>query len=124
MTVVLLNCFISLCKANNIDDSFTGNTTQADTTIITVPISIIKEANVKLHERIILKDMVTNLEDKIEVLENVNNFQAKRISSLSDEVIVKEHELKDLKDRNKIYKELVIIETIGLISTIIALMCN
>lgn len=49
MIVMLLNCFISWSQTNNVNLS-TGEEIQSDTTVI-VPISIIREANIKLLER-------------------------------------------------------------------------
>ena len=56
MIVVLLSYFTSLLRANDEIVPFTGECSKADTTEVTIPISIVKELNVKLTERL---DLIT-----------------------------------------------------------------
>lgn len=67
MIVVLLNCFINLLQAqtnnNNIFPVEKGyDIISADTNKVLIPISVIKQANVKLNERLHLINIVSEQE--------------------------------------------------------------
>lgn len=124
MIVVVLNCFLNLCKANDADDPFTGDSIRTDTTGIKVPISIIKEANVKLHERLILKDIVMNLEEKERHYRTIIDMQDNKINSLSEEIDNYNNIINRLNNYNKTLGNVIGFETAILLVTIVCLICK
>lgn len=72
MIVLLLNSFMNLLPANEIDNSFTGKIEKTDTTVVIVPINIIKQANIKLTERVYLKHKLYHQELLINQYKNLN----------------------------------------------------
>lgn len=115
---------MNLLKANDDNHSFTGGVAQSDTTVVSVPISIIKEANVKLHERIILKDIVMNLEEQVEDCKKVIESLHTTIDSLYTHIQKDNNIINSLKDDKKILKGIIGVETIALIIVSIILITN
>lgn len=68
--MMLLISFINLQAQIRINDTSTGNLTKTDTTIVTISIDLIKDANAKMIERLYLlklvnqQDSIINLKDK------------------------------------------------------------
>lgn len=63
---------MNLLPANEIDNSFTGKIEKTDTAVVIVPINIIKQANIKLTERVYLKHKLYNQELLINQYKNLN----------------------------------------------------
>lgn len=91
MIVLLLNCFTSLLKANNIDDLSTGEIIQNDTVAVTVPINIIRKANIKLNERLILKEIVYNQNLEINEFKQLNILNDSTINYYRNNFIIQQH---------------------------------
>lgn len=109
MIVMLLSSSMNLLGQTNDSISSTGDYTKADTTVATVPIYLIKQANAKMIERLYLieinnqQDSIIDMKDKyISEQQNIiTNFQ-KRIINVNklNESIKKD--LDKQKKRNKI----------------------
>jgi len=65
-----LNCFINLVKGDNVYNYFTGERTKADTTYVMVDIDAIRNANIKLTERLNLLELVKLQETQL------NNYKS------------------------------------------------
>lgn len=87
MIVLLLNSFMNLLPANEIDNSFTGKIEKTDTTVVIVPINIIKQANIKLTERVYLKHKVYHQELLINQYKNLNNINDSIIYKYKNDLI-------------------------------------
>ena len=109
MIVMLLSSSMNLLGQTNDSISSTGDYTKADTTVATIPIYLIKQANAKMIERLYLieinnqQDSVIDMKDKYinEQQSIITNFQ-KRITDVNK---LNESIKKDLykqKKRNKI----------------------
>ena len=106
---MLLSSSINLLGQTNDSIPSTGDYTKADTTVATVPIYLIKQANAKMIERIYLieinnqQDSIIDMKDKYisEQQSIITNFQ-KRITDVNklNESIKKD--LDKQKKRNKI----------------------
>lgn len=76
--MMLLISFINLQARIRINDTSTGDLIKTDTTIVTVPIDLIKDANAKMIERLYLfeiinqQDSIINLKNKY--IENQNKL--------------------------------------------------
>lgn len=109
MIVLLLSSSKSLLGQTNDSIPFTGDYTKADTTVATVPVYLIKQANAKMIERLYLikinnqQDSIINMKDKYinEQQRIITDFQ-KRISDTNklNESIKKD--LDKQRKRNKI----------------------
>lgn len=109
MIVMLLNSSMNLLGQTNDSIPSTGDYTKADTTIATIPIYLIKQANAKMIERLYLieinnqQDSIIDMKDKYisEQQSIITNFQ-KRITDVNklNESIKKD--LDKQKKRNKI----------------------
>ena len=106
---MLLSSSMNLLGQTNDSIPSTGNYTKADTTVATVPIYLIKQANAKMIERLYLieinnqQDSIIDMKDKYinEQQSIITNFQ-KRITDVNklNESIKKD--LDKQKKRNKI----------------------
>ena len=109
MIVMLLSSSMNLLGQTNDSIPSTGDYTKADTTVATVPIYLIKQANAKMIERLYLieinnqQDSIIDMKDKYisEQQTIITNFQ-KRITDVNklNESIKKN--LDKQKKRNKI----------------------
>ena len=109
MIVMLLSSSINLLGQTNDSIPSTGDYTKADTTVATIPIYLIKQANAKMIERLYLieinnqQDSIIDMKDKYinEQQSIITNFQ-KRIIDVNklNESIKKD--LDKQKKRNKI----------------------
>ena len=109
MIVMLLSSSMNLLGQTNDSIPSTGDYTKADTTVATIPIYLIKQANAKMIERLYLieinnqQDSIIDLKDKYisEQQSIITNFQ-KRITDVNklNESIKKD--LDKQKKRNKI----------------------
>lgn len=106
---MLLSSSMNLLGQTNDSISSTGDYTKADTTVATIPIYLIKQANAKMIERLYLieinnqQDSIIDMKDKYisEQQSIITNFQ-KRITDVNK---LNEYIKKDLdkqKKRNKI----------------------
>lgn len=106
---MLLSSSMNLLGQTNDSISSTGDYTKADTTVATIPIYLIKQANAKMIERLYLieinnqQDSIIDMKDKYisEQQSIITNFQ-KRITDVNklNEFIKKD--LDKQKKRNKI----------------------
>lgn len=87
MIVLLLNSFMNLLPANEIDNFFTGKIEKTDTAVVIVPINIIKQANIKLTERVYLKHKLYNQELLINQYKNLNNINDSIIYKYKNDLI-------------------------------------
>lgn len=124
MIVLLFNCLLSLVWANESDIPFTGKIQETDTTVVTVPIAIIKEANIKLHERIILKDIVMNLEDKVVYYQKLTDNQTKEINQLRTDLFKMENSRDDAVDKANTFRIIAYSEAIALVLLGLIYICN
>lgn len=109
MIVMLLSSSMNLLGQTNDSIPSTGDYTKADTTVATIPIYLIKQANAKMIERLYLieinnqQDSIIDMKDKYinEQQSIITNFQ-KRITDVNklNESIKKD--LDKQKKRNKI----------------------
>lgn len=109
MIVMLLSSSMNLLGQTNDSIPSTGGYTKADTTVATIPIYLIKQANAKMIERLYLieinnqQDSIIDMKDKYinEQQSIITNFQ-KRITDVNklNESIKKD--LDKQKKRNKI----------------------
>ena len=109
MIVMLLSSSMNLLGQTNDSIPSTGDYTKADTTVVTIPIYLIKQANAKMIERLYLieinnqQDSIIDMKDKYisEQQSIITNFQ-KRITDVNklNESIKKD--LDKQKKRNKI----------------------
>lgn len=85
MIVLLLSCLSGYAQ---IDDNLpsTGQIIQSDTTVVTIPIKYIRNANAKLIERIYLKDIVGKQDTLIIMKDNYINEQKKIITDFQKRV--------------------------------------
>ena len=109
LIVMLLSNFMSLQAQTNNGSPSTGSLLRTDTTVATVPIYLIKQANAKMIERIYLIE-INNQQDSIILMKNqyifeqqkiINDFQ-KRIDDANriNQTII--NDLDKQKRRNKI----------------------
>lgn len=87
MIVLLLNSFMNLLPANEIDNFFTGKIEKTDTAVVIVPINIIKQANIKLTERVYLKHKLYRQELLINQYKNLNNINDSIIYKYKNDLI-------------------------------------
>lgn len=78
---------MNLLPANEIDNSFTGKIEKTDTAVVIVPINIIKQANIKLTERVYLKHKLYNQELLINQYKNLNNINDSIIYKYKNDLI-------------------------------------
>lgn len=76
--VMLLSNFMSLQAQTNNGSPSTGSLSKANTTVATVPIYLIKQANAKMIERIYLIE-ISNQQDSIILMKNQYIFEQQRI---------------------------------------------
>lgn len=108
MIVLLLNCFTSLLQANDEIVPSTGKLIQTDTVAAIVPINIIRKANIKLNERLILKNIVYNQNLEIDNLKELNSLNDSTINYYRNGVITQQqinqsinYELAKQRDTNR-----------------------
>lgn len=78
LIVMLLSNFMSLQAQTNNGSPSTGSLLKADTTVATVPIYLIKQANAKMIERIYLIE-INNQQDSIILMKNQYIFEQQKI---------------------------------------------
>ena len=109
MIVLLLSNSKNLLAQTNIDSHSTGDSSKVDTTVAVIPIYLIKQANVKMLERLYLLE-INNQQDSIIIMKDkyineqqkiITDFQ-KRVNYTNklNETIKKD--LDKQKKRNKI----------------------
>ena len=98
MIVILLSSFMNWLKANNYDDYSTGQIIQTDTAKVTIPIYVIKKANIKLNERIKLKGLTMNQNEQIENYKKIIRLKDSKINILEDNI-------ENYKSVNESYQE-------------------
>lgn len=106
---MLLNSSMNLLGQTNDSTLSTGNYTKADTTVVTVPVYLIKQANAKMIERLYLieinnqQDSIINMKDKYinEQQSIIIDFQ-KRITNANKLNKFIKKDLDKQKKRNKI----------------------
>ncbi len=109
MIVLLLSSSKSLLGQTNDSITSTGNWSKADTTVAVVPINLIKQANVKMIERLYLlevvnqQDIIINMKDKYinEQQRIITDFQ-KRVNDTNKLNKTINNDLEKQKKRNKI----------------------
>lgn len=121
MIVVVLSCFTNWLKANEVMPSFTGDSIQ---TVTTVPIDIIRKANIKLNERLILKEIVMNQEEQINYYKTLDSIQNNKITELYGIINNKSEEIEKIKKDNNKLSKVIIIESISIVITMLALLCK
>lgn len=109
LIVMLLSNFMNLQAQTNNGSPSTGSLSKADTTVATIPIYLIKQANAKMIERIYLIE-INNQQDSIIFMKNqyifeqhkiINDFQ-KRIYDANRINQTIANDLDKQKRRNKI----------------------
>lgn len=105
--MMLLISFVNLQAQIRMNNPSTGDLIQADTTIVTVPIYLIKDANAKMIERLYLLDIV-NQQDSI------INAKDKYITIQKDLIVDKQNLINKEKKKVNKYKTTSII-SIGLL---------
>lgn len=102
-------------RADIVEFPSTGGSILTDTAKATVSIDIIRKANVKLNERLILKDVVSIQEQEIKNLKLLNEINDSTISYYRNNLIKYEeinqsinNELKRQRDNNKLIKTICI----------------
>lgn len=109
LIAMLLSNFMSLRAQTNNGSPSTGSLSKADTTVATIPIYLIKQANAKMIERIYLIE-INNQQDSIILMKNqyifeqqkiINDFQ-KRIDDANRINQTIANDLDKQKRRNKI----------------------
>lgn len=78
---------MSLLKANDVSLPFTGGLQQSDTVKVAIPISTIRKANIKLTERLYLKEKVINQEKLIEDYKTLNAINDSTINYYKTNII-------------------------------------
>lgn len=108
MILILLSCFINCLWANNVSDTSTGLMTRTDTAKATVPIYVIKQANIKLNERLYLLEIVDYQNQELEYYKTINceydsllNEANKVISTYHDASVRLDKEVQKEKNKNK-----------------------
>lgn len=109
MIVMLLSSSMNLLGQTNDSIPSTGDYTKADTTVATIPIYLIKQANAKMIERLYLieinnqQDSIIDMKDKYinEQQSIITNFQKKitDVNKLNESI---KKDLDKQKKRNKI----------------------
>lgn len=107
--VMLLSSFMNLQAQTNNGSPSTGSLLKADTTVATVPIYLIKQANAKMIERLYLAEINTQQDSIIFMKDNYIREQQKIIYDFQQRVAtankINKNIAKDLdkqKKRNKI----------------------
>lgn len=109
MIVLLLFSSKSLLAQTNYDSPSTGKKLKSDTTYVTVPVNFIKQANVKMIERLYLID-INNKQEEIlneqsryidEQTKIITDFKQKLVDS-NNTIISIQNDLDRMKKRNKI----------------------
>ena len=102
LIVMLLNNFMSLQAQTNNGSPSTGSLLKADTTVATVPIYLIKQANAKMIERIYLIEINNQQDSIINDYKNLTKEQDIVIDDLQEKIIQVN---KINEDVNKKYKK-------------------
>ena len=105
--MMLLISFLNLQAQIRMNNPSMGDLIQADTTVVTVPIDLIKDANAKMIERLYLLDIV-NQQDSI------INAKDKYITIQKDLIVDKQNLINKEKKKVNKYKTTSII-SIGLL---------
>ena len=127
MIVLLLSCLSNYAQTNDNHPS-TGQIKQSDTTVVTIPIEYIRNANIKLIERLYLLEITKQQDTLINMKDNYINEQKRIITDFQKRVdesnrinqAVKQ-DLDKQKTKNKIITYGAGATIIGLI---IGLMCK
>lgn len=109
MIALLLFSSKSLLAQTNYDSPSTGKKLKSDITYVTVPVNLIKQANVKMIERLYLID-INNKQEEIlneqsryidEQTKIITDFKQKLVDS-NNTIISIQNDLDRMKKRNKI----------------------
>lgn len=109
MIVLLLLSSKNLLAQNNNDSPSTGEELKSDTTYVTIPINLIKEANAKMIERLYLIDVNSKQEEILkeqsyyiyEQTKVISDFKQKLVDA-NNNIISIQNDLNRMKKRNKI----------------------
>ena len=109
MIVLLLFSSKNLLAQNNNDSPSTGKELKSDTTYVTIPINLIKEANAKMIERLYLIEVNSKQEEILkeqsyyiyEQTKVISDFKQKLVDS-NNNIISMQNDLDRMKKRNKI----------------------
>ena len=109
MIVLLLFSSKSLLAQTNNDSPSTGKVLKSDTTYVTVPVNLIKQANAKMIERLYLIDINSKQEEILkeqsyyidEQTKIITDFKQKLVDS-NNNIISIQNDLDKMKKRNKV----------------------
>lgn len=109
MIVLLLFSSKSLLAQTNNDSPSTGKVLKSDTTYVTVPVNLIKQANAKMIERLYLIDINSKQEEILkeqsyyidEQTKIITDFKQKLVDS-NNNIISIQNDLDRMKKRNKV----------------------
>lgn len=122
--MLLFSCFLSWSKETDNSITSTGKIIGNDTTVVVLPIDVIREANIKLTERLILKDLNMYKDEEIKNYQNLVDEQTKTINNLRNDKLVTEIELEHIKTSKYIWKATAIVEAIAIFTLSMCLISN
>lgn len=117
--MLLLSCLNNYAQTNN--HPFTGKIKQSDTTVVTIPIKYIRNANIKLIERLYLLEINKQQDTLINMKDSYINEQKRIITDFQkrvDEANKINQAVKQELDKQKIKNKVI---TYGAGATIIGL---
>lgn len=124
MIVVLFSCLLSWSEANDELVLFTGQRIETDTTVAVVPIDIIRQANIKLTERLVYKDIIDIQNIQIQMYKTTDSLSRSRIVDLTNINTKLLNENVDIKKDNNKYKIISGVEAAIIIGLLISLISN
>ncbi|AXH74488.1 MAG: hypothetical protein KNU04_gp13 [crAssphage sp. isolate ctbg_1] len=124
MIVVLFSYSLSWSKENDELVLFTGQRIETDTTVAIVPIDIIRQANIKLTERLVYKDIIDIQNIQIQMYKTTDSLSRSRIVDLTNTNTKLLNENVDIKKDNNKYKIISGIEATIIIGLLIGLIIN
>lgn len=125
--VVLLSCLLSWSRENNDSIPFTGKLIKNDTTettVVVLPIDIIREANIKLNERLIFKEMIEVKDKQLDTYKYIDSLSQNTIDNLiikNNNLLIENNKIK--KNINKC-KDIIYAESLLIIILTITCLCN
>lgn len=124
MIVVLFSYSLSWSEENDSVVPFTGKIIETDTTVAVVPIDIIRQANIKLTERLVYKDIIDIQNIQIQMYKTTDSLSRSRIVDLTNTNTKLLNENVDIKKDNNKYKIISGVEATIIIGLIISLISN
>lgn len=122
--LLLLNCFSSWSEETDSIVPFTGKIQETETAKVTLPIDIIRNANIKLNERLVLIDILKYKDTQLKYYKEVNDIQNNNIDNMNKQLDDKEKELQKYKTNNLIFKTIVAVELGVIITLLVCSTCN